>query len=156
LLVVLLVRLGNKRFMGKGSAFDMVLAIILGSVASRAITGNAPFIPALAASMALVALHWLFATLAFHLEHVGPLLKGKVRLLVKDGEFQIDALRRSHITENDLLEALRVQTQSTDVHQVKEARLERNGKLSFVLRRSPRVLEIAVAEGVKTVRLELD
>ena len=48
-----MVRLGKKRFMGKATAFDMILGIMLGSIVSRAITGNAPLVPALAAAAAL-------------------------------------------------------------------------------------------------------
>src|SRR5215207_9867170 len=47
---VIIVRLGKKRFMGQGTAFDVILGIMLGSIVSRAITGNAPFFPALAAA----------------------------------------------------------------------------------------------------------
>jgi hypothetical protein len=47
---VIIVRLGKKRFMGQGTAFDVILGIILGSIVSRAITGNAPFFAALAAA----------------------------------------------------------------------------------------------------------
>src|SRR5215218_7578653 len=48
--MVVVVRLGKKRFMGQATAFDVILDIMLGSVASRAITGNAPLGPALAAA----------------------------------------------------------------------------------------------------------
>jgi hypothetical protein len=40
---VFMVRLGKKRFMGQGTAFDLILGIMLGSTVSRAITGTAPF-----------------------------------------------------------------------------------------------------------------
>jgi hypothetical protein len=52
-----MVRLGKKRFMGKATAFDMILGIMLGSIVSRAITGNAPLVPALAVTATLIALH---------------------------------------------------------------------------------------------------
>jgi hypothetical protein len=35
--------------MGQGTAFGVILGTMLGSIVSRAITGNAPFLPALAA-----------------------------------------------------------------------------------------------------------
>ena len=54
---VLTVRLGKKRFMGRSTAFDVILGIMLGSVVSRAITGNAPFVPALVAAAVLLAMH---------------------------------------------------------------------------------------------------
>ena len=45
---VAFVRLAKKRFMGRATAFDVILGILLGSIVSRAVTGNAPFGPALA------------------------------------------------------------------------------------------------------------
>lgn len=42
---LVLVRLGNKRFMAQASAFDLIVAIMLGSVMSRAINGSAPLPP---------------------------------------------------------------------------------------------------------------
>ena len=36
---VAVVRLGDKRLFGKGTAFDLVVSIMIGSVMSRAITG---------------------------------------------------------------------------------------------------------------------
>ena len=57
---VLIVRLGKKRFMSRATAFDVILAIMLGSLVSRAIAGSAPFVPTLVASAVLLALHWLF------------------------------------------------------------------------------------------------
>jgi hypothetical protein len=43
--------------MGEAPAFDMMLGIMVGSIVSRAITGNAPLVPALAATATLIALH---------------------------------------------------------------------------------------------------
>jgi len=44
----------------------------------------------------------------------------------------------------------------TRADQVAEARLERNGDISVIKARSePRVVEIRVADGVQTVRVEL-
>ena len=155
-LLLVLVRVGNKRFMGKESAFDLVLAIMLGSVASRGITGNAPFVPVLATMVGLVAMHWSFAALTFHTHRLGEWIKGRSRLLIQAGQFQHTGLRHSHITENDLREALRVQLHDDDLQAVREARLERNGQISFVRRRKPQVLDIQVAEGVQTIRLHLE
>src|SRR5689334_25353479 len=73
---VLMVRLGKKRFMGRSTAFDVILGIMLGSIVSRAITGNAPFLPALAAAAVLVAMHWLFSALAFRWHSFGDAIKG--------------------------------------------------------------------------------
>src|SRR5215213_531735 len=59
--VVLIVRMGKKRFMSRATAFDVILGIMLGSLVSRAIAGTAPFAPTLAASATLIAVHWPFS-----------------------------------------------------------------------------------------------
>src|SRR3712207_5169501 len=61
-----IVRFGSKRFLGKGTAFDVIIGIMIGSVMSRAINGSAPFLPTLLGGVVLVGLHWLLAVLAFH------------------------------------------------------------------------------------------
>jgi uncharacterized membrane protein YcaP (DUF421 family) len=151
---VAIVRLAKKRFMGRATAFDVILGIMLGSIVSRAVTGNAPFLPALAASAVLVAMHWLFSLMAYRRHGFGALVKGRPRVLVRDGEPDRDAMRRAHVTEHDLEEDLR--SEGLDgPDKVKEARLERSGKVSVVKRSEPKVVEIAVRDGVQTVRVEI-
>jgi uncharacterized membrane protein YcaP (DUF421 family) len=150
------VRLGEKRFFGKSTAFDLVLSIILGSVISRASNGSAPFFPTLAASLALVGLHWILAALAFHSDRFGNLIKGQARVLIRDGELQWDAMRRSHLSEQDLRSALRVESQIEEVPGVKVARLERSGDISVIpMGTDTRVVDCPVEEGVKVIRIEI-
>ena len=152
---VVVVRLGKKRFMGQGTAFDVILGIMLGSIVSRAITGNAPFFPALAAAAVLVAMHWLLSGIALRWHGFGVAFKGHERLLVRDGRIDWATMRQAHMSERDLWEDLRGKGVS-DLAGVAEARLERSGELSVIKAKSaPRILDIRVAEGVQTVRLEL-
>src|SRR5215212_10860240 len=65
-LAVTLARLGARRFLAHNAGFDIMVAIVLGSVLSRAINGQAAFFPTLGASAVLVALHHVLATLTFH------------------------------------------------------------------------------------------
>jgi uncharacterized membrane protein YcaP (DUF421 family) len=151
-----MVRVGEKRFLGKSTAFDVILGIILGSVVSRAINGSAPFFATLGAGFVLVALHWGFAAVSFRWSRFGGLVKGSPRTLVRDGEILWEQMGSSHLSANDLESALRVNASLTDPEQVQEARLERSGEISVLKRdREPRVVEIAVAQGVQTVRIEI-
>ncbi len=152
-----MVRAGEKRFLGKSTAFDVVLAIVFGSVVSRAITGSSAFFPTLGAGAVIVALHWAFAALAFRSDRFGTLIKGAPRVLVADGAIRWDAMRRSNISRDDLLGALRSEGRVAEVGDVREARLERSGDIS-VLRAAaePKVLEVRVEDGVQTVRLRLE
>ena len=153
--MVVAVRLGKKRFMGQATAFDVILGIMLGSLASRAITGNAPLGPTLAAVGFLLAMHWAFSGLALHWHRFGVAIKGRPVVLVRDGRTDERAMRAAHLTERDLHEDLR-RRGVVRPEQVAEARLERNGDIS-VLRaeKPPRVVEVRVADGVQTVRIEL-
>ena len=149
------IRLAKKRFLGSASAFDVVVGIIVGSVASRAITGNAPLLPATAAIAAICALHWLFSGLAVRWHGFGLAIKGSSSVLVRGGQVDERALRAAHMTERDLREALREKGVS-DVARVEEAHLERDGSVSIIQKKpAVQVTTLSVAEGVQTVRIEL-
>jgi uncharacterized membrane protein YcaP (DUF421 family) len=155
-IMLVLVRLASKRFLSKASAFDVIVAIMLGSIMSRAINGSAPFLPTIVASAALLALHWLFATLATHTSF-GSLVKGEPRLLIKDGKVQENGLREAKLSENDLKEALRLQAGDPDPSKIKRAYLERSGRISIVPSKTePQVVDVSVEDGVKTIRIKLE
>jgi uncharacterized membrane protein YcaP (DUF421 family) len=152
-----LVRLGSKRFMSKATAFDLIVAIMLGSIMSRAADGSAPYLPTLLVGAVLVGVHWLFGALAYRTDWFGSLVKGRRVLLIKDGEVQREGLREGSITRDDLLQALRLQTKQADPSVVREAYLERNGEISVVPReKEPRAVTISVEHGVQTIRIELE
>lgn len=155
---ILLVRLGQKRFMGKNTAFDVILGIILGSVLSRGITGNAPFVPTVAAGAMLVALHWLFSVASFYWRPFGRVVKGEERVLVKDGEIQWRNMQRSHIGRHDLEMAIRNTGKAARLEDVAEAHFERSGEISVIPRtreKKLRVVDVTVTAGVQNVRIEL-
>ena len=153
---VAIVRLGDKRLFGKGTAFDTVVAIMIGSVMSRAITEPGSPLTTWLAGAVLVGMHWLLALLAARC-WFGPLVKGNPVLLVKDGEVQRDGMRESHVTRMDLEQALREDGREPDRSQVRLAYLERDGSISVVPSKDgPRILEVSVADGVQTVRIALE
>ena len=127
------VRFGDGRFMGRHTALDVMLGIIFGSVVSRAITGTAPFFPTLIACVVLVALHWAMAAVSFRSSKFGWLVKGRpTHQLVNDGKIEWDHMRRTHISEHDLQEAIRQHGHSGDIGKVDAAYLERNGSISVI------------------------
>lgn len=152
---IAVLRLGDKRFLGKSTAFDVILGIMLGSVMSRAITGGSPFFATLLVSAMLVGLHWAFAYATYHTDSVGDWVKGVPRHLIKDGKPQQATLQGSHISDNDLVQALRTSQGTTDISRVDQAFLERAGEISFLMKpRDPKVVEINVRDGVQTVRIQ--
>ncbi|WP_046863475.1 DUF421 domain-containing protein [Microvirga massiliensis] len=154
LVTLLIVRMAKKRFMGRATAFDVILGIMLGSIVSRAVTGNAPLLPALAAAAVLVGMHWIFSWISLRWHGFGHAIKGEALILVRDGHVDEDAMRRAHMTDKDLWEDLRAKSMSS-VEQVSLAHLERSGELSVIKARAdPKVVEVRIADGVQTVRIE--
>ena len=153
---LVIIRLGNKRFLAEATAFDVIIGIMLGSVMSRAINGSAPFFPTVAAGFMFVIIHWLLAALSVRLDWLGPFVKGGPTLLIKDGVVQREGMRQSNMSRHDLEQALRQEAGVTDPSKVRRACLERNGKISVLLREEePRVFTVSVKDGVQTLRIEL-
>lgn len=132
---VVLVRLADRRFLGRNAGFDVMLAIVLGSVLSRGINGQAPFFKTLGVSALLVLLHRLLAAAACRWSALSRFVKGRAVVLVKNGQPQRAALRAADISGDDLEENLRLNGNISNLAEVAEARLERNGQIS-VLKRS--------------------
>lgn len=130
---IALVRLGKKRFVSKMTAFDFILAIMIGSLLSRAITKEKYFFEILAASVLIILLHRLISFISMKSDKSSELFKGKERLLVSEGKIDHQVLHKVGLTEHDLIQALRLKTNSADISQVAEGRMERNGDISFVL-----------------------
>src|SRR5215212_4913952 len=98
---LLIVRAAKKRFMGRATAFDVILGIMLGSIVSRAVTGNAPLVPALAATATLIALHSVLTAVACRWHGFGEMIKGRPRVIVRDGRKDDEAMRITHLTDRD-------------------------------------------------------
>lgn len=145
---------GEGRLLGKYAAFDIIVGVIFGSMISRPVNATAPFAETLAIGAILVALHWASGALAFRSHRFGILVKGSPRVLVERGVILWNEMKRCHFTEGDLEEALRLEGIET-VEDVRIATMERNGRISILRRTLPKVLDVAVAEGVQTVRIEL-
>ena len=130
LLAIFMVRYGDRRIFGKSSALDIVLGVILGSILSRAITGNSPFFETIFTTLLLVGFHWLLAKLSFHFKGFGKYVKGTEIELIKDGKMREDNFQKNNITFKDLCEACR-KNSLEDPGKVKDAFLERSGEITI-------------------------
>jgi uncharacterized membrane protein YcaP (DUF421 family) len=129
--MIAVVRGGKKRALGRATVFDVILLMILASIAARAITGGTAYFPAVFALAVLVLMHWVFSAIARKSPAFSGWIKGHSTLVIKDGRIQHEALGREHMSRDDLDEDLREQGVA-DVSEVAEARLERSGKLSVI------------------------
>jgi uncharacterized membrane protein YcaP (DUF421 family) len=130
---VLLFRLAARRIFGRDAVLDIIVGVILGSMLSRALTGNAPLLATLAAAAAVVAMHSVLATLATRVGWFSLLMKGRPTQIVADGAVDWLRAQRADIGEGDLMEELRLHGVA-DLEDVRAAYLERNGRISVIRR----------------------
>ena len=135
LAALLMVRIaGDRRFIGKFAAFDVIMTVIFGSTLSRAINGTSAFFETIFAAFVLVGMHWLISAIAFHNSKWASWLKGQPRVLIESGELHHRNMQACHITKEDLASALRLTCQCDRLEIVDRACLERNGDISFHLK----------------------
>jgi uncharacterized membrane protein YcaP (DUF421 family) len=130
-LLVLIVRCAKKRFLSNATAFDFILTVMIGAIAARAMTGGAPFFPATLGILVMVAMHWAISALSRDSTLLSGWVKGHSTVVVKSGVVQADALRAAHMSRDDLDKDLR-EKGVADASQIREARLERSGRLSAI------------------------
>jgi len=135
LFTLIVVRLGKKRSLAEKTAFDAVLIVILASVLARAINGSGPFFATLGGGLVMVLLHRLMGWLACRWHAFGILIKGRPDVIVQDGQIIWDEMRRNHVSEHDLEEDLRSQAETDNLKDIRTARVERSGSISFIKKR---------------------
>ena len=129
---LILVRIGAKRALARKTPLDMIMIVIVGSLLSRSINGSGPLFGTIAASFVLVMLHRGLEFLAYSFHPLGLVMKGAPRVVVEDGRYLEKTLRQNHITTNDVEEDLRLDGKTEDISQVRVARVERSGDISFL------------------------
>ena len=130
---LVIVRIADKRFFAKKTAFDVILGFILASMLARAINGSERLVPTIAAGVVLALLHQLLGWLACRSRTLGGWIKGHSQTLIEDGEVDRTRLRKHHIADDDLVEDLRLKGVERP-EEVKLARLERSGEVSVIKR----------------------
>jgi uncharacterized membrane protein YcaP (DUF421 family) len=108
-----------------------VVAIVVGSNLSRALTGSAQLGGTLAATTLLRALHWLLAKGVAHSKRRSHPFEGSAVELARAGRHDPAQLLQHAISDGDLREALR----QAGVEQVSETRLialEPSGKITVL------------------------
>ena len=132
LIALLFIRTSGIRTLGKKSSFDFVVSILLGAVLSRAVVGASPYWPTVAAGLVIVILHRLLAWLCLYYPKLGIAIKGEERLLYRNGAFLEENMKKSFLTEGDLMESVRLQTNRNSLEVIEAIYLERSGKISVI------------------------
>lgn len=136
IITLILIRISGRRSFALGSSFDVIIAILLGAVLSRAIVGSSPFFPTVIASFVIVIIHRLVAMLSVKSDKLGWLLKGEKILLYKDGQFFRSNMLKALVSEKDIMEGVRQHALCDDLDKAEAIYMERSGRISVVLKKN--------------------
>jgi uncharacterized membrane protein YcaP (DUF421 family) len=131
---IALVRVAGRRIFGKWSALDIIVSVVTGSALSRALTGSAPLWGTLAATIVLVALHWLLGKIVAYFPVASHAIEGRAIEIARDGALIEQARRRHAVSQADLEEALHQSSVET-VGATRRILLEPSGNLSIFKKR---------------------
>jgi uncharacterized membrane protein YcaP (DUF421 family) len=126
-----MIRVMGRRAFGRWSALDIVVAIVVGSNLSRALTGSAPLWGTLAATVVIFGVHQLVAIACASHPRVSHVVEGRSIRLGEDGRLNPRALLRHGISEADLNQALR-EHGLTDPNGTRHITLEPSGKITVL------------------------
>jgi uncharacterized membrane protein YcaP (DUF421 family) len=130
-LMLVVIRALGRRTVGNFSAFDLLVALMLGEVVDEIIYGDVRFIQGTVAIVTLGAVAYLDSALSYFDHGMEALLEGKPVLVVKNGQFHRPGMRRERMNEKDVLGALRMQG-VRDMRQVQYAIVEHDGTVSVM------------------------
>jgi uncharacterized membrane protein YcaP (DUF421 family) len=129
---LVMIRVADRRFLAQKSGFDTLVGFLLASTLSRAINGSATLGPTIALGFLVVFVHRALAKIAFHSDAFSKLIKGQSEEVIRDGKLNHATMGRYDLTEGDLIEDVRLEAQLDDFAKVRDARIERNGKISVI------------------------
>jgi uncharacterized membrane protein YcaP (DUF421 family) len=132
LAVLFAVRLAGKREIGQMKPFDLVTLLILSNAVQNAMVGqDASVLGGLAAAAVILVLNFIVSRLRERSGLAETVFTGTPTLLVRDARFIPDNLGAEHLSEQDVLQAMR-EHGIEDLRQVKAAVLEVDGSISII------------------------
>lgn len=130
-LMLIVVRALGKRTVGNFSAFDLLVALMLGEVVDEVIYGDVRFIQGAVVIVTLGTVAYADSLLSYFDHGTEAILEGKPTIVVKNGAFHRPGMRQERMNEKDVLGSLRMQG-VRDVREVQYAVVEHDGTVSVV------------------------
>lgn len=159
--LVALVRVSGKRTLAKMNAFDLVVTVALGStLATILLSRDVALAEGVTAFATLIGLQYAIAWLSNRSPAFQAVVKSQPALLLFDGGFFDEAMRRERVTREEIIAALR----SSGMSRIEEAAavvLETDGSFTVLRRQrgepttlanvsdAPRSAEVAAGWGSK-------
>jgi uncharacterized membrane protein YcaP (DUF421 family) len=108
LALVAMLRITGKRTLTKLNAFDLVITVALGStLATQILSRDTPLADGVAGMAALVASQWVVTAVSVRSDWFRRQVRSEPALVMRDGHFQEQAMRRERLTKNEVWQAIR-------------------------------------------------
>jgi uncharacterized membrane protein YcaP (DUF421 family) len=131
--MLIVIRALGKRTVGNFSAFDLLVALMLGEVVDEIIYGDVLFSQGAVAIAAIAALAYTDSWLTYFDHGLRAVLEGKPTIIVRDGQFDRAGMRSERMTEQEVMSHLR-QAGIHDMREVHLAIVEMDGAVSIMKR----------------------
>lgn len=131
LVMLVIIRSLGKRTVGNLSAFDLLVALMLGELVDEIIYGDVSMTQGLVAIVPIAAAEYGNSWLAYWDHGMEAILEGRPTIVVKHGQYQRKGMRQERMNEKDVMSALRKQG-IEDVREVKLAVIEADGEVSVI------------------------
>ena len=131
--VQLVFRLVGRKELGRYSTSDIVVLFLFTVAVRKAIVGDdSSLTNAFVGLATIVGLDWLLRIVTFRSRRAANVLEGPVRQIIRGGELVEEELARNRISRDQLLALLRLRGHAS-LEEVRDAFLERSGRISFIL-----------------------
>jgi uncharacterized membrane protein YcaP (DUF421 family) len=132
LVLLIYLRITDRRSIGEMSAFDVVVLIVIGGTVRNAIVGLDASLPGpLIAVATMLAIDKAIGWFCARSPRLSRLMEGRSSILVRNGQRDMDALKRHDISVSAFEREVRLAGME-DESSVKSARLEANGRISWI------------------------
>lgn len=133
LFLFLLIRISGKRTVAQGSAFDFVVALILGDLVDDLLWQEVPALEFVVATATLFSVHIFVTFTSARHQRFGKLIGGSPRMLIRAGSPLKAGLRGELVHEREAEEMMRVRgIEREDWDEIKSAWIHTNGRPSVV------------------------
>jgi uncharacterized membrane protein YcaP (DUF421 family) len=129
--MLIVIRVLGKRTIGNFSAFDLLVALMLGEVIDEIIYGDVTIAQGMVAIFVIALCKYLTAWLTYWDHGLNRLFEGAPTEIVRNGEFVRKGLRDEMMNEKEVLAALRL-NEISDMRAVKLAIMEVDGQVSVI------------------------
>jgi uncharacterized membrane protein YcaP (DUF421 family) len=130
-LILIVIRLLGKRTVGNFTAFDLLIALMLGELVDEMIYGDVRFLQGTVAIVTLAALAAADSWASYSSYAMQKVLEGKPTVIVRDGAFDRAGMRAERMNELDVMAMLRL-SGIQDVREVHLAIVETDGEVSVL------------------------